>query len=292
VETAIKTTDLRKQFGKTEVLKGLDLSVPVGSVYGLLGRNGAGKTTTIQILMDIIRPTSGGLDVLGMDPQADSVALKHRIGYVSENPSLYGWMTVAEIVKYACDLNGVVDRAESDRLIDRFGLDQSAKVGSLSRGQAAQVGLVCALSHRPELLILDEPVSGLDVIVRQDFLESIVNVIQEEGRTVFLSSHLVHELERVADWIGIVDDGQLIVSDEIDSVKNSVKEVIIRGSEVAILPDTFVVNRENRTITVFDYDLEKLEQIKRAGAEVIEVTDLPLEQAFVAQVRRRSGGQG
>ena len=293
MEPAIKTTDLRKNFGRTEVLKGLDLTVPAGSVYGLLGRNGAGKTTTIQILMDIIKPTSGSLKVLGWDPQKDSVELKRRIGYVSENPSLYGWMRVGEIVKYVCDLHELDDRTEADRLIERLELDRSAKVGSLSRGQAAQVGLVCALAHSPEILILDEPVSGLDVIVRQDFLESIVNVIQEERRTVFLSSHLVHELERVADWIGIMDDGQLVISDEIDNVKNSVKEVAFKAtSELRLSDDSFQLDADKGVVTVFDYTEEKLEAIRAAGGEIVDVIDLPLEQTFVAHVRRRSGGRG
>lgn len=293
METAIKTTELRKRFGKQEVLQGLDLSVPKGSVYGLLGRNGAGKTTTIQILMDIIKPTSGSIEVLGWDPQKDSVPLKRRIGYVSENPSLYGWMRVAEIVNYVCELNDLDDRSEAERLIDRFQLDGSAKVSELSRGQAAQVGLVCALAHKPELLILDEPVSGLDAVVRQDFLESIVNVIQEEGRTVFLSSHLVHELERVADWVGIVDDGQVVVSGEIDQVKNSVKDVLVKPAENGLhLPDgTFDVDQDTGKVTVFEYDEKKLETIKATGAEVVDIVDLPLEQAFVTHVRRRSGGQ-
>lgn len=294
MDVAIKTTNLTKSYRKSEALKGLDLEVPTGSVYGFLGRNGAGKTTTIKILLGLIRPSGGKVEVLGADPQGDSVAIKRRVGYVSENPSLYKWMRVHEILSYTAGLQPNWDDREAERLIDRFGLDPNAKIKTLSRGQAAQVGLVCALSHKPDLLILDEPVSGLDVLVRRDFLDSIIGLIQEEGRTVFLSSHLVHEIERVADWIGVVDDGRLLLADDIESFKGGVKEIIVRhaGDNIPLCTSQYVVSSESggyARITAFDYGEHCLLDIKRAGCEVVDVQDLSLEDTFVAHIRRGNG---
>ena len=289
MEAAIKTTDLRKQFGKTEVLKGLDLTVPTGSVYGLLGRNGAGKTTTIQILMDAIRATSGQALVLGSDPHVGSVSIRTRIGYVSENHGLFEWMRVREIVAYSAGLRINWDAQEAERLMDGFGLDREARIGSLSRGQAAQVALVCALGHHPELLILDEPASGLDLLVRRDFLDSIIGLIQEEGRTVLVSSHLVHEVERIADRVGILDGGRLIESGETDSVKNSVVEITLRmiGSELPDSNNLRILDRESDHVRAIAYDFtpSRLAALK-TNNEILEVKHLSLEDAFVAHINR------
>ena len=167
--TAIATEGLTHRFGKLTAVDDLHLEVPAGTVCGFLGRNGAGKTTTIQILMNLLRPTAGTTEVLGLDPAADSLALRRQVGYVAENRVMYGWMKVREIVWFTGQFYETWNQARVDGLISRFGLDPEQKVKHLSRGMNAQLALALALGHEPRLLILDEPASGLDVVVRRDF---------------------------------------------------------------------------------------------------------------------------
>jgi len=166
---AIEIDGLTRRFGKNVAVNNLSLNVPEGCVFGFLGRNGAGKTTTIQMLMNLLRPSEGQARVLGCDPDKDELAIKQRIGYVSDNPAFYDWMTVDELVWFTGKLYTNWDHGKANSLLDRFDLDRTQKIKALSRGMKAQVALTLALGHNPELLILDEPSSGLDVVVRRDF---------------------------------------------------------------------------------------------------------------------------
>jgi len=208
-EFAIETTGLTKRFGRLVAVDGIDLKVPVGSVYGFLGRNGAGKTTTIQMLMGMLAPTAGGMRVLGFDPLREDVAMKRAVSYVPERVQMYDWMTVREIVWFAANIHPRWDGAASDALIERFELPLGQKVGALSRGMQGKLGLALAMASHPKLLILDDPTMGLDAVVRREFIESIVGVLQETGTTVFFSSHIIDDVERVADWIAIIHEGAL-----------------------------------------------------------------------------------
>ena len=230
-DTAIAIEGLTHRFGKLTAVDDLHLEVPAGTVCGFLGRNGAGKTTTIQILMNLLQPTAGRAEVLGLDPASDSLALRRQVGYVAENRVMYGWMKIRELVWFTGQFYQTWNQDRVDGLIDRFGLDPEQKVKHLSRGMNAQLALTLALGHEPRLLVLDEPASGLDVVVRRDFLESIIGLIQEEGRTVLLSSHLVHEVERVADRVAIIEKGRLVSEGSVDDVKGSVKRVTVRLQE-------------------------------------------------------------
>ena len=186
-EAVIQTEGFTRRYGSTVAVDGLTLTVDRGQVFGFLGRNGAGKTTTIKTLLGLLRPTSGSVRVLGLDPVADGVELRQRIGYVSETPQLYPWMRVREMVRFTGSFYDRWNDGHIAGLLGQFGLDPERRVKNLSRGMGAQLALVLAMGHEPELLILDEPATGLDVLVRRDFLESIVQVIQQEGRTVMLS---------------------------------------------------------------------------------------------------------
>ena len=295
--TAIATEGLTHRFGKLTAVDDLHLDVPAGTVCGFLGRNGAGKTTTIQILMNLLRPTAGTAEVLGLDPAADSLTLRRQVGYVAENRVMYGWMKVREIVWFTGQFYETWNQGRVDGLISRFGLDPEQKVRHLSRGMNAQLALALALGHEPRLLILDEPASGLDVVVRRDFLESIIGLIQEEGRTVFLSSHLVHEVERVADRVAIIDNGRLVADGTVDDVKGSVKRVALRMPDGAVdlsgIEGLRQVQGEGprRLLTVLGYGEAHAARIQAQGGQIEDVMDVGLEEAFVAHVHSDPGGQ-
>ncbi len=216
---AIVVENLTRRFGRRLAVDRLSFEVETGRVCGFLGRNGAGKTTTIRMLMNLLHPTSGRATLLGLDPQRQSVELMRRVGYVGEAPAMHGWMKVRELVEFTAGFYAAWDRRRVGSLLDRFGIDGGQEVKSLSRGTNAQLALALALGHNPELLILDEPSTGLDPIVRRDFLEGIIQLIQEEGRTVLFSSHLVHEVERVADQVVIIEAGRLVTSTSPERLK-------------------------------------------------------------------------
>ena len=295
--TAIAMAGLTHCFGKRTAVDDLQLKVPTGTVCGFLGRNGAGKTTTIQVLMNLLQPTAGRVEVLGLDPARDFLELRRQVGYVAENPVLYGWMKVRELVWFTGQFYDTWNPDKVEGLIDRFGLDPEQKVKHLSRGMNAQLALALALGHEPRLLILDEPAMGLDVLVRRDFLESIIGLIQEEGRTVFLSSHLVHEVERVADRVAIIHQGRLVAEGTVDEVKQSVKRVVVRlcdeAGELTGIAGLRQVQGEGaqRLLTVVGYGEAQAARIEAQGGRVVDVLDLSLEEAFVSHVRPAEGGR-
>ena len=217
---AIVVEGLTRKFGSRVAVDRLSFEVEKGRVCGFLGRNGAGKTTAIRMLMNLLRPTAGKATVLGLDPRRQTVKLMRRVGYVGEAPTMYGWMKVRELEWFTAGFYGAWDHGKVAALLDRFGLNPEQRVEQLSRGMNAQLALALALGHGPELLILDEPSTGLDPIVRRDFLEGIIQLIQEEGRTVLFSSHLVHEVERVADQVVIIEEGRLVTSTSVESLKD------------------------------------------------------------------------
>ncbi|HJP33590.1 MAG TPA: ABC transporter ATP-binding protein [Candidatus Latescibacteria bacterium] len=298
-EAVIQTEGFTRRYGSTVAVDGLTLTVDRGQVFGFLGRNGAGKTTTIKTLLGLLRPTSGSVRVLGLDPVADGVELRQRIGYVSETPQLYPWMRVREMVRFTGSFYDRWNDGHIAGLLGQFGLDPERRVKNLSRGMGAQLALVLAMGHEPELLILDEPATGLDVLVRRDFLESIVQVIQQEGRTVMLSSHMVHEMERVADRVAVIEGGRLLACDDTDAFKGRVKKVLVRlsgGDEDGLRRVDGVSEIEGsgdrRLVTVADYGEAHREALGAAGADVVDVVDMSLEESFIEMVRPYARRQG
>ena len=215
---AIRTQGLTKYYGRHRGVAALDLAVRPGEVFGFLGPNGAGKTTTIRLLLDLIRPTGGRAEVLGMDTRSHSVEIRRRVGYLSGELALYENLTGRELVEYIANLRGLRDRRLAGQLCQRLDLDPAHHVHDLSRGNKQKLGLVLALMHRPELLVLDEPTSGLDPLVQQEF-HRIVREATGEGRTVFLSSHVLSEVERMADRVGIIRDGRLVDLLKVSALK-------------------------------------------------------------------------
>ena len=222
----LRLDHVSKHFGRQVALDRVSLSVPPGSVFALLGENGAGKTTSIKILLGLLKPDLGQSEVLGLESLKKSRAIRRRIGYVPEQPTLYEWMTVYEIGWFASGFYGSDFLPRYFELVKNFGLDLKKRIGEQSKGMRAKVALSLALAHDPELLILDEPTSGLDAMVRREFLESMVDRAAT-GRTVFLSSHQIHEVERVADYVAILRHGKLIVVESLDTLKGSTTELVV-----------------------------------------------------------------
>lgn len=314
---AISTNGLTRRFGRVFAVQGVDLQVPTGSVYGYLGRNGAGKTTTIQMLMGLLLPTSGTVEVMGFDPFKQEVAMKRVVSYVPERVHLPEWMTVAGLMAFGSGVHPHWDKALAEELRTRLDLPADRKLGQLSRGMQGKAALLSALASRPRLLILDDPTMGLDALVRREFMESIVAALGDTGTTVFFSSHILEDVERVADWIGILREGRLVVQSSLEDLQARVRRVIATfaepltvppspgacaasggrgaGGEDAVtgftLPGTLHHQTDGRqhVFIVSDYSpQEHLQRLHDAGALSAYVERLTLEEIFVAHVREAS----
>ncbi len=235
MNSLIELHDLRKSFRKTEAVKGLTLSVPEGQVTAFLGPNGAGKSTTIKCLLNLHRPDAGAATVLGCDSRKLGPAQFQHIGYVSENMELPLWMTVAQFLDYCRPLYPQWDRAFEARLLKQFDLPLKTKLKDLSRGMRMKAALLSSLAYRPKLVVLDEPFSGLDPLVRDEFIRGLLELTEQEGWTVFASSHDIEEVQRLADRIAIINNGRLALDETSDSLHARFRSVEI------ILPDDMSV---------------------------------------------------
>ncbi len=220
-DAIIAVSELTRRFGTKTALASVSVSFARGAVYGLVGANGAGKTTFIKHILGLLRAESGSVRVFGLDPVADPVGVLSRIGYLSEENDLPGWMRVEELIRYARAFYPQWDDAYASELLRQFELDATATIKTMSKGQRARLGLLTALSYRPELLLLDEPSSGLDPIVRRDILGAVIRTIADEGRTVLFSSHLLDEVEQVADHVTMIDAGRIVLSAPLKDIKDS-----------------------------------------------------------------------
>ncbi|HSJ36356.1 MAG TPA: ABC transporter ATP-binding protein [Acidimicrobiia bacterium] len=215
---AIETRGLTKHYGDTVALDGLDLEVRTGEVFGFLGPNGAGKTTMIRLLLDVLRPTAGSARVLGLDPKAEGLQLRERVGYLPGDFVVDGRQSPREFLTYLGNLRGGVGPRAFEPIAERLELDLDNRIGALSKGNRQKVGLVQAFMHDPELLILDEPTSGLDPVVGREFL-TMVTEARDRGQTVFMSSHVLSEVQQSADRAGIIRKGRLIAIDDVDELR-------------------------------------------------------------------------
>ncbi|QHK20023.1 ATP-binding cassette domain-containing protein [Pseudarthrobacter psychrotolerans] len=216
--TAISTRSLTKKFGRREVLHGVDFAVEAGSVFGVIGPNGAGKTTTMRCLLDIIRPTSGEVRVLGLDPRAGGPELRRRIGYLPGELFLEGRVTGRTLLAHYQAISGPVPPGRIDGLAERLGLELDRHTRKLSKGNKQKLGLLQAFMHNPELLVLDEPTSGLDPLVQQEF-HAMVREAQHNGQTIFLSSHVLSEVQQIADTVAILRDGRIIAVESVSGLR-------------------------------------------------------------------------
>ena len=215
---AIRTAGLTKRYGRTTALDDVSLDVPAGVVFGYLGPNGAGKTTTIRLLMGLLRPTAGAANVLGLDAHRDRDLVHRRVGYLSGEFVAYPDLSCEQYLHYLGSLRGSVEWPGVELLAERLDLDLGERIGSLSHGNRQKVGLIQAFMHRPDLLVLDEPTIGLDPLMQREFV-SMVREAREGGATVFLSSHILDEVDAVADIVGILRSGRLVAVEDVDALK-------------------------------------------------------------------------
>jgi len=237
-DSVIAVSELTRNFGNKKALASVSLSLSRGSVYGLVGENGAGKTTLIKHILGLLRAESGTVRVFGRDPVADPVYVLSRIGYLSEERDLPSWMRVDELIRYSKAFYAAWDEAYAEELRDAFELDPATTIQNLSKGQTARLGLLIALAYRPELLVLDEPSSGLDPVVRRDIVDAIIRTIADEGRTVLFSSHLLDEVERVADHVTMISRGKIVLDAPLVEMREAHRE----GDRTPSLDEIFVTH--------------------------------------------------
>jgi len=286
---AIECRGLTKRFGRTDALKGLDIRVPRGSVYALIGRNGAGKSTLIQILMGMMEPTAGTVSVLGLDPIRQGEALKQRVGYIPDRLPMYDWMTVDELLRFVAAAYTSWSRQDAQSLVAQFRIDRAQKVGALSRGFRALLSLVVAIAHQPDLVLLDECTSGMDAIARREFERSVIDTLQASGRTVLFAGHQIDEMERMCDWVGVMKDGRLMLEMPIDELKTKVKLLRVSltdGDDLPSLPGVHILDRQRSgselQLTVrLDHAADGLPALPPT-AKLVEEASLSLEEIFVA----------
>ena len=232
----IETQNLSRRYGRAEALHGLTLNVPCGSIFALVGPNGAGKTTTIKVLMNLIAPTGGSARLLGVDSLKLSPRERARIGYVSENQKLPEWMTVRQLLDYCRPFYPTWDRDLEASLLKQFNLPPDRKIAHLSRGMMMKTALLSSLAYRPELLVLDEPFSGLDPLVRDELIHGVLELSQQDKWTILISSHDINEVEQLADWVGLLDGGRLDFSEPIESLQARFRRVEVTLGAGATVP--------------------------------------------------------
>jgi ABC-2 type transport system ATP-binding protein len=292
---AIEINNLVVSYGKRRAIEGLTLVVPRGSVYGLLGANGAGKTTIIKTLLGFRPPNGGSVRVLGYDVVRQRLEVCARVGYVSEENSLYTYLTIPQICAFCRDTSRQWHQDIVDRYLRLFDLPGNAKIGKLSKGMRMQLALCLALGNDPDLLLLDEPTAGLDPIARHTFLSTLVGDIASEGKTIFFSSHILADVEAVADWVGILRSGRLVLSGELDTLKQTHKLVRVTYAELPpeseldalrALPGVVNVEQEGRSVRLRvrgDADaLATSVQERPYALRDVEVVNLNLEHIALA----------
>jgi ABC-2 type transport system ATP-binding protein len=286
-EPAIEIIGLTKQFGYSLAVKNLNLKIPRGCAFGLLGPNGAGKSTTIRMLMGTLSASLGQAFVLGIDVRTDPTLVKQKVGYVPETHQIYRWMRVKEVIGFCRSCYKSWNDKTCGEMLDRFALDPDKKVKHLSKGMLVKLSLLLAVSHEPELLLLDEPLSGLDPIAREEFLDGVLQVICDRGQTVLISSHMLDDVRRLADRVAILLEGRLLVQGNVDELLATTKRISVTlrdGSRPEKAPEGTIWQRiqgREWLATIRDFSPEKERQVRALEyAERVEVLNLDLEELF------------
>lgn len=292
-EPAITTDGLTCRFGSVTVVKDLSLTIPEGCIYAFVGRNGAGKTTTIRSLMGMIPSVSGRARILGYDPFSEGEKVRQLVGYLPESRSLYGYMQVRELLKFARSLRCTWDDGLVAGYMERFGIPAEKPVSQLSAGMRTQLGLILALAHRPRVLLLDEPVAHLDLVRIRDLFNVILEEVAEEGRTVLLSSHALHLVERVSDHVGIIDAGRLVMQRPAEDLRTEAKQVRVAfqiepPGDIFEHPDVVNVRAQGKKylVTVEGSVQELVARFSEVPHFALEVVDMDLEEIFLEYAGR------
>ena len=288
----IRLSNVTKRFGTQAALDNVTLEVPSGVVFALLGENGAGKSTAIRTMLGLIEPDSGESEVLGLSSRKQGLEIRRRVGYVPERPTLYEWMTVGEIGWFSAAFYGGDFEYHYKRLAQEFKLPLDRPIKNLSKGMRAKVALSLAMAHQPELLILDEPTSGLDTLVRREFLDSMID-LAATGRTVFLSSHQIGEVERVADIVAILRQGKLAVVERLEVLKQQIREITVTLEDATVGTPTvqgemLYQSRRGRQwqLLVRTPEDDQLDALRRhPSVQSLDIRTPGLEEIFVAYMQ-------
>jgi ABC-2 type transport system ATP-binding protein len=292
--SVVRLQSVSRRFGRMQALSDVSLEVPEGVVFGLVGRNGAGKTTLIRHVMGLLRTAEGSVSVFGLDPVSYPTQVLAQVGYLSEGNELPDWMSVRELMHFTRAYYPTWDDRYAESLRQTFEIDPDQTIQKLSKGQRARVGLTLAIAHRPKLLVLDEPSSGLDPLVRRDILRAIIKTIADEGRTVIFSSHLLDEVERVADHVAIIEGGRLIRNGELESLKSNFHRVVLRFADPPAAPpriDGFFnwQGRDRNWSAYFSGERDAAAAAsRRVDAELVERASPSLNEIFLALVGDQS----
>ena len=292
-KTAIQANRLVKRFASTVAVNHLDLTIPTGALFGLLGINGAGKTTFMRMVMGHLHPSGGDLTVLGVNPRLSSEATRARVAYVSENMNLPGHMTPEKAVAFNASIYAQWDGSLAHRLLDDFDLRGKGPFKTLSKGQKRKICILLAICQNADLLVMDEPAAGLDVVSRREFLDQMLEIACRPGRTILISSHLLSDLERVVDRLAIIHQGRTRVTGNLEDLKAGVRKIHLRTAlSEAQLQETFELARfehaspDETLATVTNFSQDRMSQLKARHAEAHDasVIALNLEDIFVELV--------
>jgi len=291
-EMAIVTEELSKSYGKVEAVRSLNLRVPRGAVYGFLGRNGAGKTTTMRMLMGLARPTQGFARLLGMNPEneAERVRLLERAAFLPQKKQLYPWMTPAELVRFSRSFFPQWSDEVANRTARAMEIPMGRMFRKLSHGNQTKVALLLALAQGADVLVLDEPTAGLDPVMVDEVLRMLVDEHVSEGRTIFFSSHQLEEVEQICDWVGILEQGRLLLEARLEEIRREYRLVIGSGENLPKEPfaDAVAVSSEGRFCKyVVARNAEQFgAELAKQGATILEVSPLGLRELFLQLVRK------
>jgi ABC-2 type transport system ATP-binding protein len=293
-EPAIKIEGLHFSYGRKKVLKGVNLEVPKGSIFGFIGRNGTGKTTTIKTLLGLQKPQSGRCIIGGLDSSKNTLEIRKRIGFMAEDQQMYGWMKVSRIIEWVAGFYSNWDYKFADELAEILRLPKDMKVKELSKGQNSSLALLLALGHRPDIVILDDPTLGLDPIARKNFLRHVIDLLQSNSVTVFFSSHLLYEIEPVADHIAILEDGVIIKAGKTEQLRESIRKFILTTpseTDFSQLPGILDVLKvgDNISLTLEDCNEEKRNRLKSISSNGMTEIALNLDEIFEAYVIGNKG---
>ncbi len=286
-DMAIELHNVAKRFGSHRVLESVTLSVPRGQTFAFLGRNGAGKTTTIHMLLGLLNPDAGRIRVLGLDPAKQALEIRRRIGFMAEDQVMFGWMRVSELLGFMAPFYPTWDQQLAERYVRQFELPLKTRVKHLSKGQSVRLALLLALVHRPELVILDDPTLGLDPIMRKEFLRDVIEHLQSNRITVFFSSHLLYEVEPIADVVAILDRGRIVRQAPTEQLREEVKRLIFPAEtyeHIRLLPGTLDVERRGQRVAVVVENAAKAISNLRTAHIQPEIVDLNLDEIFEAYV--------
>jgi ABC-2 type transport system ATP-binding protein len=288
----VEVRGLTRRYGGNCALDNIDLSIGAGRVYGLVGANGAGKTTLLKHLLGLLRPQSGTVRVFGEDPVLHPERVLKRIGYLSEQRDMPEWMRISEFLRYLQAFHPTWDMGFAYELLDTFKLDATRKISALSQGMRAQTGIIAALAHRPELLILDEPSNGLDAVVRLDIIDAVIRTVADEGRSVLFSSHLLDEMERTCDHVTMIQEGRIAFDTDLDAIKETHRFTRVTFAAVQAQPPmlagALLTQGSGRSWhMVHEVPLEQFRTaVRDAGGEIHESRMATLEEIFLARAGR------